>query len=144
MWRLYIHGGVYFKITFGKNNYDKPDLQILCKTERFPVLLYFFLRWTRHCLHGWWRLPSCIEFFPIFLEKIPYSSDWMRFFLRRGQRLLVILLLSAAFYQGRRLIELMQEQNLLANLTYLFGINRLKTLKKQNADAGSPDQETTS
>ena len=63
----------------------------------------------------------------------------MRFFLRRGQRLLVILLLSAAFYQGRRLIELMQEQNLLANLTYLFGINRLKTLKKQNAHAGSPD-----
>ena len=36
-WRLYIHGGVYFKIAFGKNNYDKPDLQILCKTERFPV-----------------------------------------------------------------------------------------------------------
>ena len=30
-------------------------------------------------------------------------------------------------------------ENLLANLTYLFGINRLKTLKKQNADAGSPD-----
>ena len=45
--------GVHIKITFDKNNYDKPDLQILCKTERFPVSCFcFFLKWTRHCLDG--------------------------------------------------------------------------------------------
>ena len=34
--------GVHIKITFDKNNYDKPDLQILCKTERFPVSCFIF------------------------------------------------------------------------------------------------------
>ena len=139
MWRLYIHGGVYFKITFGKNNYDKPDLQILCKTERFPVSCFIFPEMDSS-LSAW--MVKITKLYRIF-SHIPWKNPvffWLDaiFFKTRaafiGNIASICRVLSRAAFN-----RVNAGENLLANLTYLFGINRLKTFKKQNAHAGSPD-----
>ena len=139
MCRLYIHGGVYFKIAFGKNNYDKPDLQILCKTERFPVSCFIF-SWNGLVIVYMdgedYQVVSI--FFPYSLKKSRILLIGCDFFKTRaafiGNIASICRVLSRAAFN-----RVNAGENLLANLTYLFGINRLKTLKKQNADAGSPD-----
>ena len=139
MWRLYIHGSVYSKITFGKNNYDKPDLQILCKTERFPVSCFIF-SWNGLvivCMDGEdYQVVSNFSHIP-WKNPVFFWLDAIFFKTRAafiGNIASICHVLSRAAFN-----RVNAGENLLANLTYLFGINRLKTLKKQNADAGSPD-----
>ena len=101
MWRLF-KGGVYFEITF--LNHRQQLLKIVCKyyvIQRFQFLPYF-AEIELKCLDGV-NYQVVPRFFLLFSSK-------RRVLLTRGgvysrRRLLVILLPSAVFNRGRRLIR---------------------------------------